>query len=121
MLTHRTKFWQWIIGFLQRINTSLGTQAHSLSPFCFPQCVGFLSLGLLTHGSKLMPRTTLTHNTISHREKMFRKHYLCSSLRLSFMSHYPEEIHMLNPRPITGKKKKSGMSVTNIHQLELLP
>ena len=58
-----------MMGFLQRINTSSGTQAHSLSPFCYPQCVGFLSLGLLTHGGKLNPCTTLTHNTISHRKK----------------------------------------------------
>ena len=62
-----------MMGFLQRINTSSGTQAHSLYPFCYPQCVGFLSLGLLTHGGKLNPCTTLTHNTISHRKKNVQK------------------------------------------------
>lgn len=91
-------------GLLQKINISSRTQAHSVSPLCHPQCVAFCPLGLLLSGDKITPNTTVTHDGISHRKRKGAEKNILAPQETFFMSHNPE-VHMPNPRPITGNKK----------------
>lgn len=87
-----------------RVDTSSRTQVHSVSPPYRPQCAAFRTLGFFLMVTKWL-QTPVTHAGISHRNKKVQKRKPLYPKRLSFMSHYPEEVHTPNPRPVTGNKK----------------